>query len=866
VTLTNKGKGYLDDIKITLPTSIPWVNAGNLGKKRLLPNESTTFVISFSPSAGMTLGQYQDKIIVSDGTGKFYANVGLNVEVSSANTGGMSFRIVDDVGSKVKNAEVTLVAKEPSVNVIEGVETEFYPFFTARSDNNGIAQFFDKPLGDYDLIVMAQGRRKLVSECSIMPSASAPFMDIVMENEPVTIEWTVIPTTIVDEYEIELELTFGAQIPVPNFGFNPPWVNVPKNVTEPIFIEANVVNTGLIALTDVVASVVREQKGSTGISIVGGGYIGEIPAHSSAKIRLQIQPGVYELPFATTSGGLPRNYVKLEGSYVSFDSDTGLPIDPAAFITGRLPLYNPSETPVKVNTRMPGEQERTVVEELRLPEGQIEELRYIAGSGANRDDLLKEGGASVYEIVKLSLNQTATLERQAFDATLKITNGYPEFALQNLRVDVTVTDEDGIDVTDRNFIIATGLEGISSVEGNGSLGAGKAMTGTWQIIPGSNLGGTTMEGKVYYAKALISYYVNGRLVQTQTDGVPITILPQPKLTLNYYVPHKILSNTPFKLAVTVENSGYGEARNLNIDSGQLRITSNQAGLLTDFEILGSSFGSSSGNRFRLEFGNIAPGVYTEEIDPETNEILGEMIPTQVSGYWIVRWNLPVQGEDEVYEGEFRDFKATLTHKDYKGVQLNPLIVGVTTRIIGKEDVEIGEFDGGVAVVNEGNTGFPDFLMNLNSGLRIPIFVPDRLTTTIVYGADGTDGNVMQVKAEKPEATLDYNSVRYQIIMIPEPQGSASISAVKRSLSQDGEGVTLAFSNYWKDYGNIYIVDQIPVKYEEDGTRVFLDSYYTIEFGSGIALSDLGYSRFVYRKARAGEGGINIGPAEAGLYI
>jgi len=36
-----------------------------------------------------------------------------------------------------------------------------------------------------------------------------------------------------------------------------------------------------------------------------------------------------------------------------------------------------------------------------------------------------------------------------------------------------------------------------------------------------------------------------------------------------------------------------------------------------------------------------------------------------------------------FEGEFRDFKATLTHRDYNGVQLNPLIVSVDTEIIGK---------------------------------------------------------------------------------------------------------------------------------------------------------------------------------------
>jgi hypothetical protein len=130
--------------------------------------------------------------------------------------------------------------------------------------------------------------------------------------------------------------------------------------------------------------------------------------------------------------------------------------------------------------------------------------------------------------------------------------------------------------------------------------------------------------------------------------------------------------------------------------------------------------------------------------------------------------LAVEGDEEPYKGEFRDFKATLTHKDYKGVQLNPLIVGVTTRIIGKEDVLSGEFtDGAMAVVNEGNTGFPDYLMNLDSGLRIPIFVPDQVTTTAPYSDGATS---MQVKTAKPAATLDYNSVRYQIVMIPEPLG------------------------------------------------------------------------------------------------
>ena len=226
------------------------------------------------------------------------------------------------------------------------------------------------------------------------------------------------------------------------------------------------------------------------------------------------------------------------------------------------------------------------------------------------------------------------------------------------------------------------------------------------------------------------------LPRTMTEGVPITILPQPKLTLNYFVPHNILSNTPFRLGVTVENTGYGEAMNLNINSGQLKVESNQSGMITDFEIIGSSFGESTGSEFKLSFGNVPAA--TQEYNPETGE--WELVPSQVSGYWLVRWNMPIT-EGDPYEGEFREFKATLTHKDYKGVQLNPLIVAANTAIIGKDGVLTEtEGEGGLTLVNEGDTGFPDYLISLDSGLRVPIYVPDTVRVTGEY--NGTSMTVV----------------------------------------------------------------------------------------------------------------------------
>ncbi|MBQ6908232.1 MAG: PKD domain-containing protein, partial [Clostridia bacterium] len=856
VTVTNKGKGTLSGLKATSPAGIPWVSAGNFGKTTLLPNESTTFTVTFAPSESVALGQYQDTLVVSDSTGKFYANVGLSAEITAVKTGGISIRVSDDVGSMVPNATVTLISKDEYISITGGVEDTYYANFSARTDENGIAQFYDKPLGLYDMVVTATGREKYVGECEIMPSSGAPFTDIVMKNLPVQIEWTVVPTTIVDEYEIKLELTFGAHIPSPSFGFNPPWVNIPKNVTEPVYVEANVVNTGLIAITDVVASIVRENPSDNGISIVGGGYIGEIAAQSSARIKLLIQPGVYNLPYGLNAAGLAKNYIKLEGSYVSFDPDTGLPVDPAPKITGSLPMYNPSTTPVTLEIRMPENNNKVVEETIQLPEGQMEEIRYIAPEGIDKEKEMAQEGSSAYEIVKLSLNQTATLERQAFDATLKVTNGYPEYALNNLRVDVFIKDENGLDVSNKNFIIATGISGISDVDGNGSLPSGAGLTATWQIIPGSDLGGTDAKGRTYYASALVSYYVNGKLVQTETEGVPITILPQPKLTLNYFVPHDVLSNTPFRLGVTVENYGYGEAMNLNINSGQLKIESNQSGMITDFEILGSSFGSSSGNEFKLTFGNVpaASRVFNEN----TGE--WETVPGKVSGYWIVRWNMPLSGGDP-YKGEFREFKATLTHKDYKGVQLNPLITAVNTSIIGKDGVlSENEGEDGLALINEGDTGFCDYLLNLNTGLRIPIYVPDSVKVTSAY-----DGGTMTVQSSAPSSDI---GARYQVIMIPEPEGCGNIASVKYSLSADGSNpVTLSPGNFWKDYGYIYLIGEIPFVYDNKLNKTYPDVYYTVEFGSSAFLSSLDYSRFTYVQAEPGDyGAVQLGRGTTGWYI
>ena len=92
---------------------------------------------------------------------------------------------------------------------------------------------------------------------------------------------------------------------------------------------------------------------------------------------------------------------------------------------------------------------------------------------------------------------------------MQLTNGQAQ-ALVGLSVTPRVVDENGVDVTDRFYLVPPELTGVSAVDGSDSLGSAATMTGDWILVPGEGLGGTTPDGQQYWVKAVISYYLNGR--------------------------------------------------------------------------------------------------------------------------------------------------------------------------------------------------------------------------------------------------------------------------------------------------------------------------------------------------------------------
>ena len=237
------------------------------------------------------------------------------------------------------------------------------------------------------------------------------------------------------------------------------------------------------------------------------------------------------------------------------------------------------------------------------------------------------------------------------------------------------------------------------------------------------------------------------------------------------MPETVTADTPFKLGLLVENDGDGVATNLTIDSAQPQITANDSGALANVQIVGSSFGSTTGNIVSLVLGDVAPH-------------------STANGYWIMTSSL---------DGKFTKFTADWSHEDYKGIQINPLIVDVTTEIIKHDNLFADAQDPNncFSLIDQDDDGFPDYLLNLNSGLRLPIVIPQNVNVT----KSATD-------ADRTEDLAVPATAGYICVILPDPLPGANIRGIVRHGANGQPDTYLDANNFWIANGNIYFVDKL----------------------------------------------------------
>ncbi|WP_133819348.1 SdrD B-like domain-containing protein [Tahibacter aquaticus] len=375
---------------------------------------------------------------------------------------------------------------------------------------------------------------------------------------------------------------------------------------------------------------------------------------------------------------------------------------------------------------------------------------------------------SVCAEVKIEIRQTVTLERQAFDATLKIRNGL-SLPVEAIKVELRFTDANGVsipatnnpgDTAARFFFREDGMVDIvGTLDGTATVAAQKTGEAHWLIIPSANAGGVTPDGVAYRVGAKITYRLGEETKTVDVTPDTITVRPQPKIRLDYFLPGPVYGDDPFTpavepmlpftLGVRVWNYGYGRVAKLGIESGQPKIVENRQGLLVDFRILDG-------------FVDAAPAQPSLALD---------FAAIEAAAARMGRWNMTAS-----LSGRFDEFKATIRHADELGGELTALIRSddiATHKLIrdvrvdlpGRDGVrdylayqnfgdvpKLFESDGGLAPANLGATPVVVAVASLSGGGNTRELSIDAAPDNFVYSriADPFDGAMTTVRAVRED--------------------------------------------------------------------------------------------------------------------
>lgn len=377
-------------------------------------------------------------------------------------------------------------------------------------------------------------------------------------------------------------------------------------------------------------------------------------------------------------------------------------------------------------------------------------------------------GQSLCATVKMEIGQDMTLERQGFDAHMRIANGFEHVALTNVNIAIEFTDEDGVSVTassnpdDTNalfFISISSMSNINDVSGNGSIAPSTTADIHWLIIPAAGAGSQNPQGAVCYVGATLTYGIGDTQYETQVIPDYIHVKPLPDLALDYFLPGEVYADdafttqtepsVPFSLGIRVENIGYGPAQNLRLDAGQPEIVDNVTGLLIGFIIESAEInGRQSSKNLLVDLGDIEPG-------------------RAGLGRWVMTCSL---------SGTFTNFIASFSHADELGGQL--------TSLIGKENIATHTLIHDVLDDTAGSDSIRDFLAA--DGTVYESDGNDRPATNLSAIANLTGSGGLHTLSV-PHITLDSIYVK-----LSNPAGEGM--ALKEVVRSDGRN--LSKHNFW----------------------------------------------------------------------
>ena len=763
-TVANNGGAPSGDINLQLPGSAPWMSVVTpLPIPSLAPGESNTVALALTPSTNLTLGAYPGTITVYGTNSQVL--VPFQIDDVSVLKGSLAVTVQDQLSifgtgnPNVSNAVVTISDVLTGTNV-----------FSATTDTSGIVTFTNLTSAYYNVAVQATNHGSFKTTFLVEANQTNNLVAFLPINL-VNYSWSVVPTQIQDNYDFKLITVFQTQVPWPVLVVEPGAINLCDIAGDVAQINLTITNHGLIKAQGLKLNIATNANWSI-VPLVTD--LGDLEAESTILV-----------PCTITRIGAHTDAPSNIGAEVDWYVET-----PTQKVYNATPIFIYNANPLDC-----GHSSTPVV--------------VLAGGGTSGGGCCGGGGDSgvsgyggfggsgssgfspsapivtppTYNVyvpgavvqVTLEIDQSAVVTRNAFKATLNLSNGAAQ-SISDLSVTINPADSDKNPATNAFFIQDPFLTGIGAVNGTGTLTPGASGQATWTIIPTRT---AAPNGPVKYAiGGTLSYTLDGEKVVIPLFPVPITVLPDPRLAVDYFLEHNVYSDDPFTdpiepaipygLGILVKNNGLGVANNFTITSAQPKIIDNRNGLAIAFQLIDSQAGKD------------------QTLSPSLTIGLGDIGTNQAAvGIWYMVSTL---------EGSFISYDASFHHTDALG--------GTNTSIV--DSVTIHGMSHIVRITQPLDDMVPDFLAI--DGTNV-----DALPNNVY----SSDGSVYPVKALTnlvaigapdlfhPEVTVTVPTTKgwtYMEIIDPG-DGLLTVGSVKR---QDGSEL-LVGPNVWQTPQRLHMV-------------------------------------------------------------
>ena len=247
VTVANIGFATWTNVNVMTP-SLAWVKVdGMQGLTKALgtipPGGSASFTLTIAPPSDQASQAYAQNPLVDIISDNFQTiPVNAAITVTSARNAGLYFNVTNadkttyDATRFIADANITLTSLD-----IAGLS------LTGKTNAGGFTALTNVPAGKYNYRVEAAGAQPISNTITVEPGLDQT-LNILLPTSMVTYKWSVTPTTIVDKYDITLDVTFKSDVPAPAIVISPPLETINMAGGQTVYTQYTITNKSYIAV------------------------------------------------------------------------------------------------------------------------------------------------------------------------------------------------------------------------------------------------------------------------------------------------------------------------------------------------------------------------------------------------------------------------------------------------------------------------------------------------------------------------------------------------------------------------------------------------------------------------------------------